>query len=554
MEPMNPSQPPEPSPPRDSPQEAPEIAPELEIPVLDPWERGGPDARNDPQPEPEADADADPESKNTPASEPEAEADSGSAPWEPRPVDDTPPNDEDNPEADARAAVRLWGTEHPKLSGAGWRRAQRLEPVVPEEPANKPKVRGTRRPDAVGQALDAIREQTDARLDALDETITQLARNVQDSMWTSSSAEIRRELNDLREAIAARTSVFQRSVPEAGAAPEAGGPEGSVDSLRDAVAYLSDLMVRSAEEQTRRVEEVTQQAIGRMGRDVAALATDFARRTDQIEASFSERVIRLAEGLQAGAATQTERTRAAVAEALAGAGQNEQSEALNAALAALSKQLDARTAGLDRLVAQMDGANRSIAELRASLPGSDALGALIQSEIQGVRSELSALREGSDTDLGRRLDGIETQLGGVAAGLKGLTARMEDLPPADALTEILRAESERSRGEVRELGETLRSLVADLRDRADRIEGEVETLGARIEAGRTDADPVLRLMQSEAEATRRELARVAEATDARARTIIASMAREVLAVAEGQRELRAELQRLAARIVGRPLI
>ena len=93
----------------------------------------------------------------------------------------------------------------------------------------------------------------------------------------------------------------------------------------------------------------------------------------------------------------------------------------------------------------------------------------------------------------------------------------------------------------------------DLRNRSERVDTGLTELVAQAEAGR-DGERLAQILRTETDRIRIELAQAAETTDARARGIMASLAREVIAVTEQQKELREELRRLATRIVGRPIL
>jgi hypothetical protein len=355
----------------------------------------------------------------------------------------------DEPVADA---VRLWGSEHPKLSGAAWRRSQRLERIAPTPPQDDAAAHlgATAQPEdtaAIARAIEALRTDTERRLTELDEALRELAGTVQ------------------------------------------------------------------------------QAATGTGG--------GLLERLSEVEREIGEQTARLGRALT----NQTEHLNRAL---------SWQAEAVEGAAGDASEDAPAE---LGRISAQIVGLTRAVADIRASMPAADDLGALLQSEIRGVRSDLLKLRDGGELD---RLQAVEARLGELAAAVTGLSARMQDLPPADAFAEILRAEMDRSRAESARSDDDLRALVEDLRARADRIETDVSDLGTRYDAARTEPDRLLSALLSHSDATRDELLRAAEITDAQARTILASIAREVLTLADSQRDLRDEVRRLAARIVRRP--
>src|SRR5688500_5778182 len=87
----------------------------------------------------------------------------------------------DQPVADA---VRLWGSEHPKLSGAAWRRNQRLERVAPTPPpgdadAQPGAAAAPAETAAISRAIETLRAETEWRLAELDEAFRELAGAVQ---------------------------------------------------------------------------------------------------------------------------------------------------------------------------------------------------------------------------------------------------------------------------------------------------------------------------------------------------------------------------------------
>ena len=120
-------------------------------------------------------------------------------------MDDSPPRRPEK-EREVPAPEQVWGSEHPKLSGQGWRRIQQLEPVAalptapagPEEEDEPPDV-----PSSTASAIEALRRDSDARLAAMEDAMRAIAKTVKEAAWSTSTKDVRSELDQLRRSLAA---------------------------------------------------------------------------------------------------------------------------------------------------------------------------------------------------------------------------------------------------------------------------------------------------------------------------------------------------------------
>ncbi len=365
--------------------------------------------------------------------------------------DDSPPDEADS--------SQLWGTEPPKLSGAGWRRAQRLAPAqtqAPEESEESP---------AAGPPLEG-------RLRALETAVTRLAHAIQQAGWSSSAAEMRAE----------------------------------IDSLRGAIADLQGVLPRET------------------------LLVDLVR-------------------------AQGERTRASLAE-----GQEGAAARWNALLDGLRDELataggrepeGSRRDAVERARQGVEALHASLGELRAGL-SSEAhaeLGALIQGETQTARADVASLRSGP---VGEHLARLQTEVEGVRDGVRSIEARLTDLPSIEALVEAVMHQSDRSRGELQESTQTMYAALQDLRVRSERLDAGIVELAARLDANRPPAlEPLERTLRFEIEGVKAEILSASDEADDRQRAVMASLAREVVSLTQGQLALRDDFNKLLARLLGR---
>lgn len=212
-----------------------------------------------------------------------------------------------------------------------------------------------------------------------------------------------------------------------------------------------------------------------------------------------------------------------------------------------------RRRALERIRKEIETMGRSLAELRTSLPGasSDELGALVQEEARATRDELSRLRSEGTGGVNERLDALVVQVESVRGRVNALASSLKDTPTSEALVETIESTSERGRNEVQDLVAMLRSMLEDLRTRTDRMDEGLTELTARFEATRTDSVGVAAILRSETDRIRGELAQATQSTDARARNVMATLAKELLTLGEQQRALREEIRKLAAKLPSR---
>lgn len=355
-----------------------------------------------------------------------------------------PPPDDETPEA----AKRVWGSEHPRRTGAAWRRLQRLEPIA--EPESPPPRRAqasdaspaapSDTPSSTLMALLELRRDTERRLDSIGETVAQLARSVQEAVWSSSGTQVKAEMDALSAAVA--------------------------DVRRS---------LRSAEGPT--------------------------------------------------------------------------------ALAEIAQDSGTRTV-LERIRGEMEALRRGVAELRTSLPSatSDELAALLQAEARSTREALSALRMEGPAGARERADALRAEVESLRETVRMLADRLEDIPSDEHVARTVSEGSDRVRAQVEETSAANRRLLEEVRHRTERLDGGVTELAARLSAHRPEPERLIAMLRKETDAIRAELGQATAATDARARNILAALAKEVVTIGEQQRELREEIRRLASRIVGRPVL
>jgi chromosome segregation ATPase len=376
-------------------------------------------------------------------------------------------NSDDAPREESDPS-QLWGTEPPKLSGAGWRRAQRLEPTAEDE-ARRPVPRppALQRPASAHQATGL-----EGRLAALEDAVIELARSVQQAGWASSAAEMRAEIEALRGGIA------------------------DLQGVLPSETLLVDL-VRAEGERSR-----------------ATLA--------QNEEAAAARWNALLESIR---------------DELAGAGEAEADSP--------------RRQAVERARQGVETLHASLAELRSSL-NSEAnaeLGALVQAEAQGARTEVARLRTGP---IGEHLARLQTEIEGVRDGVRSVEARVADIPSIESLVEAVMHQSDRSRGQLEDMTVAMQAALEDLRRRSDQLDAGIDELSAKLDANRpADLTPVELTLRSEIERAKAELLGAGEETDARQRAVMAALAREVVSLTEGQIALREDFNKLLARLLGR---
>ena len=209
-----------------------------------------------------------------------------------------------------------------------------------------------------------------------------------------------------------------------------------------------------------------------------------------------------------------------------------------------------RRRALERIRKEIETMGRSLAELRTSLPGanSDELGALVQEEARATRDELSRLRSEGTGGVNERLDALVVQVESVRGRVNALAAALKDTPTSEALVETIESTSERGRNEIQDFVGLLRSMLEDLRTRTDRVDEGLTELTARFEATRTDSVGLTAVLRSETDRIRGELAQANQSTDARARNVMSTLAKELLALGDQQRALREEIRKLAAKL------